>query len=389
MDTLITLKTQYQQLKKEYEKAKVNNYNHMEQRILAIRLEQLEKNINFLNKKNITLPKIERNFSFLSYLDKKDLIEEIINIKTPYREILNINTFIPFGIEIEVTNIFLEDLKTLINGKMKSKDLKFPYEIHKEDTVCSVHYQDRKEYQGGEIVSPIFYNSKKTWKDIRKLCSILKENHIKISETCSIHTHVGAEILDYNENTLRKVIKLFIIYEHVLFRFFLGNYFSVRDIRFAIPLREKLLQEEIDYIDTMSLYDLKKRLTRSVALNICNFDPTESYKKNTIEMRLGNGTLNEQIIQNYIMATICFLESVNKPGRLDFYLEDKLKKLKENSYYYTDLALEDAFELCDFIFEKEEDKIYFLKQYLHKLEPAKKSNFPTPLSGQPKKMMLK
>lgn len=77
------------------------------------------------------------------------------------------------------------------------------------------------------------------------------------------------------------------------------------------------------------------------------------------------------------------------PGRLDFYIEEKIKKGKEKSYYYTDLFLEDAFEFCDLVFEKNEDKVYFLKQYLHHLKPVQKSDFATPFSGHPKEIMLK
>lgn len=388
MDALETQKRQYQYLKREYEKDCLSK-NIKKQIETKIRLENIEENIKFVEgKKEIVLPKIDRDFSLLSHLDKRSIIEEIISAKTPYRNILNISSKIGFGIELEVTNIFLNELQNLIKEGKKRKTLKLPYDVQKEDTVCYVAFKEERKYQGGEITSRILYNTEKTWKDLKRLFTILKENHLIISEDCSMHIHVGSEIIDYNEKDLKKIIKLFVIYEHVLFRFFLGDYFQVRNIAFASPIRKTLL-DKIEEIDNMSLKDLQEKIPRIVAFNIRNFDPGEYYQKNTIEMRMGNGTLNELIAQNFIMTTLHFLESVEKKGRLDFFLEDKLKKIKENSYYYTDVYLEDAFEFCDFVFEKNEDKIYFLKQYLHKLEFAKKSKFPSPISGQPKEMMLK
>lgn len=346
MDSRETLELQYQHLKREYEKAKINNYRPKVQRELKIRLKQLEDNIKFIDEKRTQkIPKIERNFSFLSYLDKKSLIDEIINTETPYRETLGIKEKVGFGIEIEVVNIFLENLRRLIKEKNET-ELKLCYEVEEEHTVCSSLYSYDKRYQGGEVVTPILQDNKETWEDLKKLFAILRENHLEISENCSMHIHVGSEILDYREEELKKVLRLFVIYEHVLFRFFLGDYFKVRNPIFTYPLRP-ILWEEMDKIEEISLNylkNLKKKLSKFTALNIYNFDSSQSYKKNTIEMRLGNGTLNEEIMQNYVMTTIHFLKSVNNPGRLDFYLEDKWKKIKEKNYYYTDLALEDAFE---------------------------------------------
>lgn len=383
MDALETLQNQANKYRHEYQKAKKS----WEKERLSICLHQIEENINFLkSEKQIILPKKEE-FSYLSKLDKKTIIEEIRKTKTPYRYHLSFDEKIGFGIEIETVNIFLKELEKIIKEKRKSKTLKKAHTVEKEMSVCHMLHKERA-YQGGEVITPILHNDRKTWRELEVLYTILRENHVKISDKCSTHVHVGAEIIEYDERKLKQFLKLFIAYEHVLFRFFLGDYFQVRNLAYANPLRQKL-GDKVHMLDTMTLSELQKTIAKISSLNIENFDPSRRYQKNTIEFRLGNGTLKAEIAQNYIMTSIHLLESVKNKEKGEAYLAEKLRNIQKDPYSYTDLHLEDAFVLCDLIFETNEDKIYFLKQYLHNLETISNKGFPTPISGQAKEMMLK
>lgn len=386
MDVLENLTAQYNHLKKVYQRKVEENIREEEQSILVTRLNGMKKNIEFLQKN--TISNITKDFPLLSYIDKKSLLEEILKTKTPYRKQLGAGKKVGFGIEIEVTNILLQDLRNLIYGEIKRENLILPYDVQKEDTVCNFFGNERKKYRGGEVVTPILHDQEKIWKDLKKLFSILRNNDLKITEKCGMHIHIGSEAIDYNEKKLKELIKIFILYEHVLFRFFLGDFFKVRELTFARPLREDWI-EKIEWLENRSIKQIKEEFGRNVSINILNFSPLKYYQKNTIEIRMPNGTLNELVAQNGITTMLYLLKKIKEDDTLGLYLKDKLKKEKTRAIYYTDIALEDAFEFCDLIFSNTTDKIYFLKQYLNQLKRVPPSRFYPPTSGHFKEMVLK
>lgn len=385
METLEILTIQYNHLKRMYEKKKEENIREEEQRILVGRLNNIKKNIEFLQEDCVNITK---DFSLLSHTDKRSLLEEILKTKTPYRKRLGFEKGLKFGTEIEVTNILLKDLRNLISEEIQKKNLSFHYDVQKENTVCNLFGKEIKKYRGGEIVTPILYDQEKTWKDLEKLFSILRSNDLKITEKCGMHIHIGSRAVDYSENKVKELIKFFILYEHVLFRFFLGDYFKVRNLAFARPLREDWL-EKFEWIENSSIKQIKEEFGRNASLNILNFDSIKCYQKNTIEIRMPNSTLNAWIAQNNIATALHLIKSIKENDDINLYLKDKLKKEKKKDIYYTDIALEDAFEFCDIVFQNTIDKIYFLKQYLNQLKEVPSSIFYPPTSGHFKEMVLK
>ena len=306
-------------------------------------------------------------FSQFSELDKKELISFLDNFYLHYRNNLNFNdTTLTFGIEIEFQKILLEKVEQLlINSNLKNWLTK----------------KERSIITGGEINSTILNDNQTNWLEIKKVCSILKENNAKISENCGGHVHFGSNILGDNYNSWLTFIKCIIAFEKVLFRFGYGEEVKERHSvrKFAYPvsylLKEILYSENIDFnnINTAKLLDIIKDRTSkrsSVSFQKICIKNLDNIKNNTIEFRFPNGTIEEIIWQNNINTLGKLLLAV-KNDKIDIDVIDFLLKniQKENNINvllmdYGSIHLNTALLFCDMIFDNDLDKLYFLRQYI-------------------------
>ncbi len=306
-------------------------------------------------------------FSQFSELDKKELISFLDNFYLHYRNNLNFNdNTLTFGIEIEFEKILLEEVEQLlINSNLKNWLTK----------------KERSIITGGEINSTILNDNQTNWLEIKKVCSILKENNAKISENCGGHVHFGSNILGDNYNSWLTFIKCIIAFEKVLFRFGYGEEVKERHSvrKFAYPvsylLKEILYSENIDFnnINTEKLLDIIKDRTSkrsSVSFQKVNINDLNNIQDNTMEFRFPNGTIEEIIWQNNINTLGKLLLAV-KNDKIDIDIIDYLLKniQKESNINvllmdYGSIHLDTALLFCDMVFDNDLDKLYFLRQYI-------------------------
>lgn len=306
-------------------------------------------------------------FSQFSELDKKELISFLDNFYLHYRNNLNFNdNTLTFGIEIEFEKILLEEVEQLlINSNLKNWLTK----------------KERSIITGGEINSTILNDNQTNWLEIKKVCSILKENNAKISENCGGHVHFGSNILGDNYNSWLTFIKCIIAFEKVLFRFGYGEEVKERHSvrKFAYPvsylLKEILYSENIDFnnINTEKLLDIIKDRTSkrsSVSFQKVNINDLNNIQDNTMEFRFPNGTVEEIIWQNNINTLGKLLLAV-KNDKIDIDIIDYLLKniQKESNINvllmdYGSIHLDTALLFCDMVFDNDLDKLYFLRQYI-------------------------
>lgn len=306
-------------------------------------------------------------FSQFSELDKKELISFLNNFYLLYRDNLNFNDdILTFGIEIEFEKILLEEVEQLlINSNLKNWLTK----------------KERSIITGGEINSTILNDNQTNWLEIKKVCSILKENNAKISENCGGHIHFGSTILGNNYNNWLTFIKCIIVFEKVLFKFGYGEEVKERHSvrKFAYPisylLKEILYSENIDFnnINTEKLLDIIKDRTSkrsSVSFQKVSIKNLDNIKNNTIEFRFPNGTIEEIIWQNNINTLGKLLLAI-KNNKIDVDIVDFLiKNIQECNNInillmdYNSVHLDIALLFTDMVFDNDLDKLYFLRQYI-------------------------
>lgn len=216
----------------------------------------------------------------------------------------------------------------------------------------------------------------KYWQELKKVCVYLSKKRADTMHNAGGHIHIGANVLGDDIESWKTFLKLYAVYEKVIFRFVFGDKINGRKklFEYAFPIAESLYKAMIDINNATSLSDIRLALSlrnRSVALNFSNVKfsfPKDRCRKNTLEFRSPNATTNEVIWQNNINAfSKMLLAARDKVINVEF-LDYKLKHIEfinlKNDYLYNCIDLKDALEFVDLVFDNNLDKIYFLRQYL-------------------------
>lgn len=304
--------------------------------------------------------------SYLRGLDLQELIVQIENYYLEYRDTLNLINDVTFGTEIEYEGIDRYHTDKFIENKeeWRSKG-------------------DGSLNSGGEIISPVLTDQIKTWQELKEICSFLKQKKVITTGNAAGHVHVGAHILGNDCNKWIKFIKLYIIYEHIIFRFIYGDKINLRKkgIEYAKPIADDLyaiLHKIIKIKDVRELSNLlPDHKYQAINFKNINYHNVLSKRtKNTLEFRGPNASSEEIIWQNNINA---LTKSMLSPNSLDEeFLNYKLKYERVSyitaPHLYTQICLKNVLEFCDLVFDNNLDKVYFLRQYIKGFQENFQSN---------------
>lgn len=297
-----------------------------------------------------------------------NLINSLGDIEFNYRDKLNIDKHYKFGIEIEFEKASFYDVE---QNLFENRHLK-NWDLHNEPTVSA----DDDFSLGGEIVSPILRNTKRTWNNIKIACNMLKELDAEALDKTGAHIHIDQSILKDDKTFILNLLKLWTIYEHVIYYFsygrqskgraFICSYAYRMAVIFNIFIKchkydrdENLYSNIMDFCD-----DFHSSLKGGLWFADCK--GVSGFKNSTIEIRCPNGTLDEKIWQNNINFFINLLSKcASNELDLDF-INYKFEKYQD-IYNYNGIYLNDALELSNIIFDDDTDKVYFLKQYVKKI----------------------
>jgi hypothetical protein len=313
--------------------------------------------------------------------------KELLDINLDYLDKINIPDY-KFGIEIEFAG-------AIFNGVKQKLDEILKYESNTIEELRQIE-KDKEEFKkwrlvndgsvqsnawhrakkGGEINSPIIRDRKKAWNELKKVCKMLRtREYIKISENCSIHIHTERDIYSDLEE-LKNLLKLWIVYEDIIYRFGYGETDIYRPalLNYAKPLSSNFAITTDEMLKKLEDIETKRDLLRLVSyeknygLNLTNVTKEPLRKddiiKPTIEVRIYNGTLNENIIQNNVRFNMNLLNYCKKENFDNEFIEYRIKNFKRN--FINDSIFENpekADELSKLLFKDELDRLKFLKQY--------------------------
>ena len=300
--------------------------------------------LKIINNKNIRL-------ELTSLLNDKGIKKAIAsnekNIKEDLTEIeLNphVDPNITFGVELECShklNTSYIALGTLYNN----------WHFKEEGTV----------YNGVEITSPILNYTNEDMKRLKCVCDFLNENGFKTTKDCGGHIHFG---FDYIESIthLQLLYYIYVNTEEILSYMFNKEGTILREgaIANAPFINENILNLYGKYIQTYA-DNLKSFATllgnaqkdRYASLNIKN---AFSLDKNTIELRIPNGTLEFNELN---LNIILFTRIMQKSKYFSHNTDDK-KLLKELLFLSKDIPIEDKKNyLLDILFDEDYENIFY------------------------------
>ena len=124
-----------------------------------------------------------------------------------------------FGIELEFTNIRLNDLYEILNRKnidlkyirRKSKNEDYDTWILGTDSTVSRNYEN--DFIGGELSSKIMTDNIDDWKTLKKICEVLRECNGMLDDFCSNQITINITNLKNKEKFLEVLCKLIAVYE--------------------------------------------------------------------------------------------------------------------------------------------------------------------------------
>ena len=242
---------------------------------------------------------------------------------------------------------------------------------------------------GRELATEIYNDNAKTWIDIKNVCEFSRR-YGDIGIKCAGHINIGSQIFGNEPLYWKRFLKLWSIYENVIYRFGYGEYLThFPFIPYSAKPIANIVLNKIDseFYDTSfgvihSLYEkgmnidfLKKNAVSFFSMyEFDNYDLLQNGCR--VEIRNFLGTLDEVIWQN----NINFIINLMMYCKSDKYDDDILNRRKNkiigisgNLCAYSLLYLDQAIELCDMIFDNNLDKIYFLKQYVKSFEVSDKT----------------
>ena len=178
--------------------------------------------------------------------------------------------------------------------------------------------------RGREIISPKLYDSKKTVEEIYKINEILQNIGMKATKTTGGHVHIGADYIT-KEAGFRELLELWGNAENVYYLISNRPGELPREgiEEYAKPISYEL--QESDIIGMEADDFIKKAQTilknRYKGLNVQNINVDN--KKNTIEFRLSNGTLDGSTWIENIHLYGRTVEIAQKLGEISEKLENK------------------------------------------------------------------
>ena len=291
-----------------------------------------------------------------------NLLNEVKYFVPRYLDTLGLDDKVTFGLEIEFEDLLLD----IAQDEIFKLPVDEGWNVVLEQTVDP--FQGHSTFiHGGECNSPICMDEideVTTWKELKIVCDKLKELGAHCGELSGGHIHIGAQIFEANKNYLANFLKLWMIYENVIYQ--MG--YAGKGPRSVIDDNAKkmnyLLKDVIWDIDDMDdYYALVTKLTRifSDGAHGINFNKMKYdtfLLDNTMEFRYPNGSLIPFVWQNnvnFITKLINYAKSNDFDN--DFI---NFRIVNDNLLSYNNVAL----ELANLIFNSDREKLYFLYQYL-------------------------
>ena len=292
--------------------------------------------------------------------DLLELLATIESLMLKYRKSINIPESITFGVEIEYEQV----VRKLVNRYIRNN---LPEWNSKSDSTVS---------SGGEVTSPIMTDTREYWEELKKICGFLKRNSAVTNRHAGGHIHVGSQVLGNDVDAWRIFVKLYMLYEDVMIRFFYGDKLNRRATfnQYSPPVANYIFEDLERINEATNAEKIIGRMCRGKygAINfghIYNYDEGDSLNRfsdgSTIELRCPNGTDEEVIWQNNINTFTKMLDSSKKQAIDEEFLDYKIKSYddRKESFYYDEVQLKKALEFVDLIFDNNLDKAYFLRQY--------------------------
>lgn len=330
---------------------------------------QVLKILSNEEERSFVVEKIEDLYLRNSYLPDSQKIKDIAFVKNNTCYSYSIKGYEPFllkedmtfGIELEMVGRKANNLLLLNDRRLLKR-----WEIKTEEIGIN----------GLEVTSPILHYQLSDMNELYNICAFLKKNDFEVTQGCAGHIHVGSHTLD-TVQAFKMFYYLYLNCERILYLISNepGTLPRSGFMRYARPIssdfQDYVSKEQIDFENIHDVDTFIKEIQkfqfqtqfedgRNRGVNVLNIN-NGSKRKNTIEFRIPNGSLNPDMIHENIKLFGSLVLTSKKLTQTKITKEKKkiLSLLGSSSK-----EIEKVQALLSLLFEDLEDRMIFLERYL-------------------------
>ena len=274
------------------------------------------------------------------------LESQLINSPMEFRSKLTLPYKANFGLELELDKVDLLEVRELVG-----RNIGGDFSIKNDKSLTTG--------MNAEINTPVLRNSKATWELLKRMGELLKKINASY-DCCSFQVNFDGSLLPSVEDRV-KFLKIYAMYEDIVYRFSKGEDLSYRDSleEYASPIILTLKGVlSINNDAVVEMFSNQKRY------GIC----FKSRDCDLIEFRTPNMTDNVCLWQNYVTFFYYLLNLVHS-GKINMREVDEYINSYSRIYIlenYEKEKEEKALQLSKKLFCNSTDRINFMHQYLGK-----------------------
>ena len=274
------------------------------------------------------------------------LESQLINSPMEFRSKLTLPHKANFGLELELDKVDLLEVRELVG-----RNIGGDFSVKNDKSLTTG--------MNAEINTPVLRNSKATWELLKRMGELLKKINASY-DRCSFQVNFDGSLLPSVEDRV-KFLKIYAMYEDVVYRFSKGEDLSYRDSleEYASPIILTLKGVlSINNDAVVEMFSNQKRYGICFKTKDCDL----------IEFRTPNMTDNVCLWQNYVTFFYYLLNLVHS-GKINMREVDEYINNYSRIYIlenYEKEKEEKALQLSKKLFCNSTDRINFMHQYLGK-----------------------
>ena len=289
-----------------------------------------------------------------------------------------------FGIELEAFNVKTKGKDSLYTGESAE------YIKSKNWHMASKNEESLVGEGGAELVSPILRDTEQDWESVSAMCEQIKKfpgnkgNTVVADSKCGLHVHFDAECIANDPNKMKNFLRLYAESEELIYKMCNDKNNPIRkgainkDFKgihlvsamwrngMASPTGKRILKKiqdgtlKVSYkkFGKLRMFASKYKLDerRYSGLNLTNIGNS---KKNTIEFRMANGTLDPEVIKQNVFLYASLINTAIKMTE-----NPELYQHTLSQFYKTDVTeKEKAENFLNLIMESPEDRKIYMDRW--------------------------
>jgi hypothetical protein len=214
---------------------------------------------------------------------------------------------------------------------------------------------------GMEIISPVLSDDPEHWRQLERVCEIIREEGGAVNERCGGHVHVGAErAMDTHPERWSRLVRLYGSFQDLIYRMSaVGERHrgAGSGYRYTRPLQHWRLSPRFGSMDDVWRHYLSggddRNDRRRVGLNL------QHSQEHRVEFRQFDGSLDPGRIQQNVCLAVGLVASTGEELRLD----EPPQSVGQHHAQGAAAGDESARRFADLIFRRTGDKLAALRLY--------------------------